>query len=156
MADLDTDVWDVDFSVSKSVRYHSYMRSYWDAADHWNKVLTLISGAAVFVSFLKKVDWLEPWVAAAVVVLSALDIVFGFSDHARAHNSLYRQFCKLAQEIAGTVSPSADDVARWRAQRLAIETEEPGIWEWLNRRCYREEGKARKVNSAIIEGLLKA
>ena len=47
--------------------------------------------------------------------------------------------------------PSIEQTASWRARRLALETEEPGVWEWLNRRCYREEGKARGVAKDEIE-----
>jgi uncharacterized membrane protein SirB2 len=155
MENFKTDLWNIDFGVSKSMRYHAYMRNYWDAADHWNKVLILLSGAAIVVTFLSNVHWLEPWVAGLVAFLSILDIVFGFSDHARMHNSLYRQFCYLSMEIAGTVAPKIDDIAKWRAKRLEIETEETGIWEWLNRRCYREEAKARGIPKEQVEALLR-
>jgi hypothetical protein len=134
---------DIDFDVAKSIRYHAYRRSFWDAADNLSKILTVVSGTAVLVSIIGSNNPVATAFAFVVAVTGALDVVLGFSAKARAHDGLYRAFSRLAQDISEAVTPTKADVFQWRRRRLEIEMDEPGVIDWLERRCSAEEAMAR-------------
>jgi hypothetical protein len=141
--EVDKAVWDLDFEVSKSVRYHAYRRSFWERLDYGAKMLTTVSGTAVLVSIIGDNSMLAKAFAIMVTGASIGDIVFGFSTKARRHDTLYREFSLLAQKMVSSPPSSEDDLRQLRRRRLEIEMEEPGVSDWLERRCAAEECKAR-------------
>jgi len=137
--------WDVDFDVAKSMRYHAYRRSFWEMCDYLNKVLTWLAGSAVLVALIGSHAILAEVFAFCVAFLSASDIIFGFGTKARTHNGLYRSFCMLGQNIVEILHPTETQIAEWRRRRLELEMDEPGVLDWLERRCSAEEARARGV-----------
>jgi hypothetical protein len=81
--------------------------------------------------------------AAIVALTSAMDVVLGFSKRARSHDGLYRAFSRLAQDISESGVLTESDINKWRRRRLEIEMDEPGVIDWLERRCSAEEAAAR-------------
>ena len=148
MNDPERQRWDIDFDVAKSIRYHAYRRSFWEGVDRISKILTVVSGTAVFVSIIGENNPAATWFALLVAVASALDVVFGFSNLAKRHDGLYRDFSLLAQRIAETGEPNLEGILQWRRRRLEIEMNEPGVIDWLERRCSAEEAQAR---GAVID-----
>ena len=139
------------FDIAKSMRYHAYRRSFFDKLDKFTKILVLGTGGATFLLLTaQEPSWWARWLSLVLAVLTATDIIFGFSNNARIHDKLYRDFALLARGIAGTVELSNVILAVWAARRLEIEGEEPGIMGWLERRCCKEEAEARgaEVDSA--------
>lgn len=143
MNDLEDRRAGIDFDVAKSIRYHAYRRSFWEGADRISKVLTVVSGTAVLISIVGQNSPAAKAFAFTVAIVSALDIVFGFSNRASLHAGLYRAFSVLAQSIAEVEEPADVDLIRWSRRRLEIEMDEPGILDWLERRCSAEEAAAR-------------
>lgn len=135
--------WNVDFDVSKSLRYHAYRRSFWDSLSNLSKMLTIVSGTAVLVTAVSGMPLASKILAVVVAVTSAADIVLGFSSKARDHDGLYRAFSRLAQDIAENPNPTSEVLTGWRRRRLEIEMDEPGVIDLLERRCSAEEAKAR-------------
>ena len=150
--DLSAALFGIDFDVAKSIRYHAYRRYFFEQWDRLNKIVMIISGAAVVVAVVGKSGPLTAFFAIVVAVLSAVDLVVGFDQNARRHDSLYRRFCELQQEIAVIRDPTAAPVADLRRKRLAIEIDEPTILDLLERRCCREEAIARGTD---IDGAWK-
>jgi hypothetical protein len=143
MQDIEVEKWNLDFDVSKSIRYHAYRRSFWDAADNLAKIVTIISGAAVLVSIIGSNNPIATIFAFVVALTGSLDVVLGFSRRARMHDGLYREFSRLAQDIAESSAPTETEINAWRRRRLEIEMDEPGVIDWLERRCSAEEAAAR-------------
>jgi hypothetical protein len=137
--------WDIDFDVAKSVRYHIYRRSYFEKLDNITKIATLIIGMGAFASVVQGHEKTTLWATMAVSALAAIDIVIGFSARSRRHAELARKFSALGQEIAQSASPAETEIAGWQARRLELEADEPGIVNWLERRCAYEESEARGV-----------
>lgn len=135
--------WNLDFNVSKSIRYHAYRRSFWDACDNWAKVLTVISGTAVLVSMIGAHSGWATGFAFTVAIISAADVVLSFGVRARKHDELYRAFSRLAQDISECSDPKESDIHGWQRRRLEIEMDEPGVIDLLERRCSAEEATAR-------------
>ncbi len=48
MTELEFERWKIEFSVGKSMRYHSYRRQFWERFDQRTRILVLIGGTAVF------------------------------------------------------------------------------------------------------------
>lgn len=138
-------LWNLDFDVAKSIRYHSYRRSFWDRWDHLTKIVSVLTGTSVLVSIVGNETKLAVFFSFMVAASSAADVVLGFSTRARRHDNLYREFSLLAIKIAEVENPTLSDIAWIRRRRLEIEMEEPGIIGLLERRCYNEECVARGV-----------
>lgn len=136
-------LWGLDFDVTKSIRYHSYRRSFWDRWDYFTKVVSILTGASVLVSIVGDSKGWATFFSFIVAASSAADVVLGFSNRARRHDSLYRDFYLLAIRIAEIETPMPSDIAQIRRRRLELEMEEPGIIDLLERRCYNEECVAR-------------
>jgi hypothetical protein len=132
-------VWDLDFQIAKSIRYHAYRRSFWESCDYVSKILSVVSGASVIMSLLGENEPLAKVLAAVVAITSAADVVLGFGTKAKRHDRLYRDFSLLAMRLAELLNPTEADLAAIRRRRLEVEMEEPGIIDWLERRCAAEE-----------------
>lgn len=141
---------DLDFAVAKSIRYHAYRRSFWDNIDTIAKILTIVSGTAVLVSIVGYKGYAATILAFTVAITGALDVVLRFSQKARRHDSLYRAFSRLAQDLTTVTEVTGRDIAEWRRRRLEIEMDEPSVLDLLERRCSAEEARARglPVNDA--------
>ena len=140
------EVWGLDFDVAKSLRYHSYRRSFWEAWAYISKLLTIVSGTAVLVTLVGDKTAAAMALSIVVAITSSADVVFGFDTKARKNDSLYRNFSLLAQKIIDLRDPTAADVAALRRARIEIEMEEPGKVDLLERRCAGEEARARGCN----------
>lgn len=141
--DCSDERWNLDFVVSKSIRYHAYRRSFWDTLNNFSKTLTIVSGTAVLVTLVGAYKIAATTMAIIVALTSATDLVLGFSEKARSHDGLYRAFSLLAQDIAENENPDEQTISRWRRRRLEIEMDEPFIVDLLERRCSGEEARAR-------------
>ena len=151
MSNIEDDRFNIDFNVARSLRYHAYRRSFWDSVDNGAKILTIVSGTAVLVSIVGFNGFAATALAFIVAFASALDVVLGFSARYRTHDSLYRAFSQLAQNIAANPHPDDLAIAQWRARRLEIEMDEPGVMDWLERRCAAEEAVARERDTGRVE-----
>ncbi len=149
-SDLEARTYGISFDVAKSMRYHAYRRSFFDNLDRLAKLLIIGTGGATFLLVTNQASGWAKACSLAIAVLTAFDIIVGFSKSARVHDKLYRDFALLAREIAKAVDLSETKLAEWAERRLEIETEEPGTKDWLERRCSREEAEARgaEVNDA--------
>ncbi len=150
-ADLRERRYGLSFDVAKSMRYHAYRRRFFDKLDKIVKIITVGTGGATFLLLVSAQDtWSAKTCALVLAILTAFDVIIGFSNAARVHDKLYRDFALLARDIAKATQPGETDLAEWSGRRLEIETEEPGTLDWLERRCAREEAEARgaEVNEA--------
>lgn len=131
--------WEVLWAVQRSQRYHARRSAFFH---RWNKAtafVSLVGGSAVFAALGEIAPaGLAIVGATVVVVMSGIDLVVGTADMARQHNDLRRQFCALEADITQVLSPGAEQVASWRARRLAIEAEEPAIYVALDVLCENE------------------
>jgi hypothetical protein len=137
------DVYPIGFAVGVSRRYHQRRRAFFDACDRLVKIASLVTGGTAFVALVANEPQYAQWAALSVAILSAADVVVSLSTSARKHELLYRQFNDLLEEINRHRVPTDDDVARWNAQRVKIESEEPPINGALADVCYNEEARSR-------------
>lgn len=147
----------LDVDAGKCRRYHDYLRSYWFGLDYWRKGLSVVCGTATFFAAVKGWPQVTIVLSSSLAVLTAADLVLGFSERGRRHDALYRRYSDLGVKIILTAEPTDAVVREWEAERLRIEADEPPAKDWLERRCSREEhiARGRAVNDAWKIGKFK-
>lgn len=70
--------------------------------------------------------------------LAGLDLVFAFSDKARDHEFLYRQFSQLVADIRAKPALSETDLREWEIRKTEIDANEPAAFWALEALCYNE------------------
>jgi hypothetical protein len=127
--------WELVHRVWLSSLYHSKRERFFDVCDKCIKAFAAIGGAAAVSQLLSNAD-AKLWVAAAVSVLSTLSLVFGFSQKARRHSELAKDFKKLWAQIeeAGPFL-TQEQVGKFKAQVLSLESSEPASLYALVKRC---------------------
>lgn len=138
-SDLKTSRWEILWGAQRSQRYNARRTAFYE---RWNKVTAfvgIVGGTSVFASLGQFFPvWVGSFGAAAIVVMSAMDLVAGTGEMARRHNDLRRRYCELEAKIAGTVAPSQEQIASWCAERLTIESDEPPTYVALDILCENE------------------
>jgi hypothetical protein len=150
------DLWDIDFGVKKSLRYHARRRAFYERLDNLSNVLVAITGASAFAVLIGGEGEIAKYVSGAVAILALVAAVLGFGRRAREYQDLYRRFSELAIKIATFEHPTAQDIARLRAERLSLEAEEPYIVDALERQCWNEEAEARGYDKENLQPLSAA
>lgn len=135
---------ELDFVVSKSIRYHAQRRSFYDVLDRFSKFTSALTGASAFAVATKQLTDQYAWIALIPACYSLADLVLGFADKARVHNDLYRRFSRLAERIVAVERPiTTAELANLNIIRLRIEADEPTSMAVLNVICQNEEAEAR-------------
>lgn len=131
--------WDVLWAAQRSQRYHSRRSMFFD---RWNKATALVGvvGGSSVVASLGNLfpPHVALFAAAIVTVMSGVDLVAGTAEMARKHNDLRKRFCELESKILSEPAPSDNSIVKWKAERLAIESDEPPIYVALDVLCYNE------------------
>lgn len=127
--------WGFMYRLRVSALYHQRRERFFDNWDKVAKAVAVIGGAAA-VSQLISDPTTKLWAAAAVSVLSTISLVFGFSQKARRHSELARDFMRLLARIeeAGPYPP-AEKMDKFAAEFASLEASEPASMSALVRHC---------------------
>jgi hypothetical protein len=129
------------FGVRRSIRYHTRRRKFFDGLSGWGDFLTIITGGTVvaFAAGEAKHTALTAILGAAIAIISALDLVIGFSTKARDYHDLVKEFSELEREMtASDDKRTKENLAAFTNKRLAIEEDEPPILCVLNNSCHND------------------
>ncbi|ONR83108.1 hypothetical protein A8E19_35045 [Burkholderia cenocepacia] len=130
------------FDIRRSIRYHNRRRAFFDRLDQMTNMLSVIFGSTAVYGVLEQQYKAVALVAAGLVtVLSAINLVVGSSQRARAHADFARQFIGLEKRMALSV-PDESVLLAVRSERLTIEAEEPPALHVLNVMCHNEQMRA--------------
>ncbi len=142
MDDLVIKLDELKFDVDRSVRYHMRRRSHYD---RWHRIILfgiILLGSASVAQFSQtvKIGGIPGTVIWGLLaaILAALDLVVGFSNRARDHEILYRDFTKLLSTITSTRNPTWDQVSEWEKRWLDLSVEEQPIFWAVEASCYNE------------------
>lgn len=138
------DNWhDLLFAVRRSIRYHTLRREFYDRWGVILGILIILTGSGSAAALGAGAEAVKPVgvIAGAVVaLLSAFDLIVGFSKKSREHHDLARDFCSLEAEMIGKGDlPSTYDLVRCTQRRLEIEKIEPPKKCALDVICHNEE-----------------
>lgn len=145
--DLEQEQWNVLWATQISSRYHARRQAFFD---RWSKVTSatgVIFGSAAVISVFN-LSYVSAWwigvTGAITSVASTVDLVVGTSSMARTHSDLRKKFILLESKIQGCAEPTEKLIKGWRAERLAIEMDEPPAYVALALMCYDDLARATK------------
>lgn len=128
------------FDVRRSVRYHNRRRAWFDRLDQATNVLSLVFGSTAIYGVLSQANANLALLSAAIVTaFSAVNLVVGSSQRARAHFDFARKFFELEQKMILVAEISKESLRAITAERLSIEKDEPPVLRVLDSICYNEQ-----------------
>ena len=131
------------FDIRRSVRYHNRRRAFFDRLDQTTNVLSLVFGSAAIYGVLSHAN--ANWAvlsAAVVTIFSAVNLVVGSSQRARAHFDFARQYFELERKMIMVLDVSETVLRDITAERLSVEKNEPPVLKVLDCICYNEQLRA--------------
>lgn len=127
--------FDILFSVRLSIRYHDQRLAHFDRLHRLSNAVTILLAGVIFMEIGgAESPWYVQTFAAFGAILTAADLVVGFSKAADLHRNLKRRFCEL--EIALMSKTCSAEEAQ--LERRKIETDEPPIYTALSILCRQE------------------
>ena len=132
---------DLLFHVDCSIRYHGRRRRFYENVQQTALFVGFMFASGSVVGILDAVS--NPWVGHGIPIFGALflgiAIVGRPGTKANDHNDLKRRFIDLQRSMElSRSSPTKEMVANWRAERLAIEADEPPVNRVAHALCYNE------------------
>ena len=138
----------LEFGVHKSLRYHAKRRAFLLSLHRFTVAIAAITGSAAFVSLVGDNPGLAAGLSLFVAIVTGRDAVFGYAEHARIHDDLYKRFTDLAVDIERVgMNATVSTLHELRATRLLIEKDEPTSITALNIKCHNEEAEARGLTT---------
>lgn len=132
------------YRAELSCSYHRKREQFFTLADRWDKVATLVLGAAAFTQIVP--EPIRNWLALPFAMFASASLVFDFSERAKKHADLATRFKMLESEIEakGQRDYEEQDLNNWTARLVEIEAGEPPVYCVLVRLCQNEIAKARR------------
>lgn len=147
--------WALLYRVELSALYHQKRERFFEAADKGGKAVSILGGSAAL-GRVATPDALV-WIAAAITLTSTLSLVFGFSDKARRHAELVRNFKQVEADLLkkGERDFCEADLTECASRIATLEASEPPALGSLVRICQNELARARGQAEACKQvGLL--
>ena len=125
------------FGIQRSARYHDRRRAFFDLLHHITNVVTILLSGVVLMD-LAGTSVPDSFKASAAIaaILSAFDLVIGFSRRAAEHRDFKRQFIELERKMLS--ARSSEDFESIVSARLAVEADEPAVFRALDGLCHNE------------------
>lgn len=138
--------------VQRSIRYHRLRERFFAQWSRFISLLTLVSGSAVVATILSNLpDWASLAAGVTIVVLQAIQLIWGLDQKARLHSDLASEFVGIEREIARQGELSNEQIKELNSEILRIEAREPPIKRYLDLICHNQV--ARSIGSNDVERL---
>lgn len=117
----------VSYRLRLSIRYHQRRTRFFDLWDKWIKVLVVLASTSAFATLTIEAAGtsIAKWISAVIAAMSALSLVFAFSDKARIHANLTRRYLELEAELTAMRSSRKGGLADIDRRIRLIEADEP-------------------------------
>lgn len=151
--EIATGIYRLSHAISKSIRYHAKRRRFFDNLHYAVNAIIAVGGSGAFVALWSGDKGnIALYIAGIVAVASSLDLVFGFFKRGHIHDDLLKRFSRLLHDI--TLMPhTLENLAKWCAERLLIEEEEPTFLALLVAICENEVFYAEGHYGEVLEGI---
>lgn len=138
----------VMYRVELSALYHQKRERFFDLMDRLAKVVSMVGGSAALYKIAD--ERALAVIAAAITIAAALSLVMGFSEKARRHAELARNFKQIQADMLrrGERDFTETDVSDWAARIAVLEASEPPALGVLVRICHNEIARAQGANGA--------
>ncbi|MBI5658074.1 MAG: hypothetical protein HZC43_00655 [Nitrosomonadales bacterium] len=131
------------YRTELSTLYHQKRERFFSVCDKLGSAVGVIGGSAALASLSNPA--LLAWIALVITVVSAAALVFGFSDRARRHADLAKDFRQLEATIVGWGERdfNEQDISSWDANTRMLESAEPPALGALVVLCQNELARAQ-------------
>ncbi len=131
--------------------YHQKRERFFSMCDKMSSAAGVIGGSAALAS-LSSPDLLA-CIALAITVVSSAALVIGFSDRARRHADLAKDFRQLEASIVGCGERdfTEDDLSGWDANTRRLESSEPPALGALVVLCQNELARAQGHDDHVVQ-----
>jgi len=149
---VENDLFKLDFTVCKLVRYHSKRQAFFENSGKAFNVFNIVAGSATCVGVLGTHQSLAAFGAMLIAIFAAVDLVVGFDKKARQYESLKRRYIEL-QKCMRLGEETLENLKAWTSERLDIQRDEPHGLTALEVACANEESIARGIpgNVKVID-----
>jgi hypothetical protein len=141
VSDLEEKFNQLDFAVSRSLRYTAKRRAFFERCNQVVRAVIAICGAGTVAAVFGDGN-VVVYFGAIVGLAAAADLVFEFSKRTMTYDHLYRCFADLGIELA-TAERTEQSHRLLLTKRLQIEKDEPTSLDVLNVICSNDELEAR-------------
>lgn len=139
------------YRVELSVIYHLKREKFFNRCDKFTKVISIVGGSTVIVQLLAPQALLV--IAAAITISSVASLIFNFSDKAKSHWELAKNFRQLESEIFNKEKLifNAQDLSGWNSRIRDIEKNEKANISTLVIICQNELARAQNQPEKIVK-----
>lgn len=118
---------EVSYRLRLSIRYHQRRTRFFDLWDKWIKALVVLASTSAFATLTIEAAGtsIAKWTSAVIAAMSALSLVFAFSEKARIHANLTRRYSELEAELAAMRASRKGSLADIDRRIRLIEADEP-------------------------------
>jgi len=141
VSDLEEKFNQLDFAVSRSLRYAAKRRAFFERCNQIVRAIIAICGAGTVAAVFGD-GGAVVYFGAIVGFAAAIDLVFEFSKRTMTYDHLYHCYADLGIEMA-TAGRTELDYRLFLTKRLQIEKHEPTSLDVLNVVCSNDELEAR-------------
>ncbi len=138
------------YRTELSTLYHQKRERFFQVCDKLGSAAGVIGGSAALASLSNPA--LLAWIALVITVVSAAALVIGFSDRARRHADLAKDFRQLEAAIVGRGERdfTEQDVSAWDASARMLESTEPPALGALVVLCQNELARAQGHDGHVV------
>ncbi len=128
----------IRFNVLRNALYHTARRRTLERLNRGFNFAVVVLGAAAVGDSLGRIGIESHWLALAIAVIAALQLVFDFGRQARDHQALQRDYYSLLADIEAT--PEADTIqcAAWYGRMISITADEPPVLRAIDAKAYND------------------
>ncbi len=139
------------YRTELSTLYHQKRERFFSVCDKLGSAVGVIGGSAALASLSNPT--LLAWIALAITVVSSAALVIGFSDRARRHADLAKDFRQLEASIVarGERDFTEQDLSAWDASTRMLESSEPPALGALVVLCQNELARAQGHDGHVVE-----
>lgn len=128
----------IRFNVLRNALYHTARRRSLERLNRVFNFAVVVLGAAAVGDSLARFGIEGHWLALAIAVIGALQLVLDFGRQARDHQALQRDYYALLADIEA--APEADTLqcASWYSRMIRITADEPPTLRAIDAKAYND------------------
>lgn len=146
MNKVETEFWNLGFNASKSRRYYSKRREFFERLVSLTEVGTAASGTVAFLALLNSYPVIAAWLTGAISILGVTNLVIRFGDRAKSSDSLYREYAELVVVISDADHNDEAALKSSTTRKEKIAVNEKHCLGVIEADAYNEEVVARNIN----------
>lgn len=135
------------YEIELSIIYHRKLEKIYDFLDKITKAISIIGSSSALYNMAN-----NHYVSISVFIItifSTLSLVFDYSNKARQHSEIAKQFVILASDLAkkGERDYQEDDIKEWASRKIIIESNETNNFISIINICQHQLDRSKGLES---------